>query len=120
EYEKILYKACLDSIPKGRFLALQVLTEYDSITTKGLAIRLGYGTDRCRMWLEELNVLGLCERDIQSGSIGDKWELKPKYKQIMSLYSEVVTKHESLLDVDYQEIYGDSTVLDIDEQFRNV
>lgn len=99
EYEKILYKCCLDSIPKGRRLALQVLAEYDSITTRGLSVRLGYPTERCRMWLEELNVLGLVDRDTSPrGKNGDKWILKEQYRGIMELYDGVKKENGELDD----------------------
>lgn len=115
EYEKILYKCCLDSIPKGRRLALQVLTEYDSITTKGLAIRLGYSTERCRMWLEELNVLGICDRDTQGGSRGDKWVLKEEYRGLMELYDGVKKAGEALEGEDEEE-----NPYDAEEEFKNL
>ncbi len=98
EHEQILYKACLDSIPKGRRMALQILTKYESITTKGLAIKLGYQSDRVRMWLEELNVLGICERLTNGGQLGDRWSLKAQYKHTMAKYDGIEETTMDLYD----------------------
>lgn len=96
DHEKILYKACLDSIPKGRRMALQKLAEYESITTKGLAIKLGYESQRARMWLEELNVLGICDREQNGGQQGDRWSIRPQYRKIMESYDGVTDTKETL------------------------
>ena len=101
EYEKILYKCCLDSIPKGRRMALQQLARFEFVTTRGLAINLGYGTDRVRMWLEELNVLNLCTREVGTGGAkGDKWTLNPNFKRIMLAYDNIKETNEALEAVD--------------------
>lgn len=93
EYERILYKCCLDSIPKGRRMALQKLAEYEFVTTRGVAIKLGYGTDRVRMWLEEISVLGLCTREVNpGGGKGDRWTILPEYRKIMTEYDHLSSK----------------------------
>lgn len=111
----ILYKMCLDNIPKGRRLALDVLAGTGSITTKAVAVELGYDTDRVRMWLEELNVLQIAERDRESGGgKGDKWRLKYEYSKLMEVFEGIKStgEHKKTDDEDMQDI--------IDKEWENV
>lgn len=101
EHEAILYKIAFDSIPKGRRLALRELAAHSYITSKACAIALNYETERVRMWLEELNVLGICTREIKGkGNEGDKWSLKEEYKEIVGLFDKIKNTGEALETAD--------------------
>ncbi len=84
-----LYKVALDSIPKGRRLVLRELSKYDETRTKALALALRFETERIRMWLEELNWLGLVERAEGYGSRGDRWLLSPQARKTMEEFERV-------------------------------
>lgn len=114
-HEQILYKIALDSIPKGRRITLRELASYSDITTKGLAMKLNYSTERTRMWLEELNVLGICDRNTGAGNQGDKWKIKDEYKDIMRGFDGVEKKEGTLIEED--EFIPASTV---DKEWESV
>jgi hypothetical protein len=94
QYEKILYKLGLDSMPKGRRICLRVLAVTGSSKTKEVSAAIGYETETTRKWLEELAVLGICNREVnEGGSRGDNWVLKREYRDVMSMY-DVLNKAE--------------------------
>jgi hypothetical protein len=102
-YEKILYKMALDSIPKGRRMALQELAHYKNVTTKGIATKLGYPTSSVKPWLEEINALGMCTRELHGGSQGDKWQLKEEFREIMHVFDHISKVDEDLVDEDLRD-----------------
>lgn len=103
--EKILYKIALDSIPKQRRITLRLLAQYSSITTRGMAVTLKYPTETVRQWLEDCNVLGLCDRSVRQGSSGDSWQMRPEYRSIMEQYDAIVSTQEVLkADDDFEEV----------------
>jgi hypothetical protein len=110
EYEKILYKIALDSIPKGRRMALSQMTKYEYVTTKSLAIELNYPVDTVRKWLVELNALKICDRSINGGNQGDKWTLRHTYRDIMSKYDSIEPTKEVL------NAYDDDDDAQVDSQ----
>jgi hypothetical protein len=98
-----LFKIALDSIPKQKRLSLRELATYETVTTKSLAVTLGYETDVARMWLQDLSVLGLVNR-LPPATVGepDRWQLKDNYKKLMIEYDGIVAKNEALtVDSDY-------------------
>lgn len=109
-----IYKMCLDNIPKGRRLVLDVLAAHGSITTRALSAVLGYDTDRCRMWLEELNVLQICDRERSEGSKGDRWRLKFEYTKLMEVFEGIKSTGED------KKTDNEGAMEDIDNEWDNV
>lgn len=91
ETEKLtLYKIAFDSIPKKRRMALRKLAQYvGGITTKGLAMSINYQTSVVQGWLNQLNGLGICNRESKGGSQGDLWKLNPKFRDIMVRFEKI-------------------------------
>lgn len=85
---KMLNRLAFDSIPKQRMLILRLLAKYEKVTSKGVAQELRYPTETTRMWLEDVNVLGICERETTSGP--DIWVMNEDYRKIMIEYGGVV------------------------------
>lgn len=79
----ITYKVALDCIPKQRMIALSELSRHETLTTAGLASKIDYPTATVKMWLEDLNVRGICKRNKKNVGHGDSWEIVPKYRDIM-------------------------------------
>ena len=100
EIRGILYKIAMDSIPKQRRLALQLLAQYDKITTKGAAQILRYPTETMRVWLENVNVLGICERkNSTNGLTGpDIWVMNEPYRSMMIKYDHLERINDILAD----------------------
>lgn len=98
EQEKItLYKIAFDSIPKKRRMALRKLAQYvGGITTKGLAMSINYQTSVVQGWLNQLNGLGICTREMKGGNQGDLWKLNPKYRAIMVKFEKITVEEGSL------------------------
>jgi len=94
----ILYKVCLDSIPKQRKTAMKVLAKYKTATTSGVAKEMNYPTRTILNWLEDLNVLGLVKRKVGDGS-SYTWEMEKRFKEIVCKY-ENVTPVEVDLDAE--------------------
>lgn len=99
--KKIIHKLAFDSIPKQRTLVLTLLAKYQRLTTKGTAQILRYPTETVRAWLENINVLGICERtggetgDGESGP--DSWTMVEKFRDIMVRYGGVEPLNTDLL-----------------------
>jgi len=90
DYERIVYKVALDSIPLTRRMALRELARYDDVTTAGVATKLSYPTATAREWLEDLNVLGICDRvKGASGLSVDKWKLRESYRKVMEEFDGI-------------------------------
>jgi len=100
DYEKILYKIAMDSIPKGRRMALKELSHYNNVTTKGMATKLGYPTGSVKTWLEEINALKICDRDTGGGSKGDKWTIKASFREMMKIFDHIEKVDEDLKEDD--------------------
>lgn len=98
EIVRIMRKLAFDSIPKQTRLVLYLMAEYSKITAKGAATKLRYPTETVRIWLENINVLGICDRIPTHGVGADVWKLSDKYKKIMEDYAGVVTKEIALTD----------------------
>lgn len=98
EYKKALYKMAFDSIPKQRMLTLRILAMHKSVTTKGAAQELRYPTETMRVWLENVNVLGICERKQAGIATPDIWTINPEYRDMMLKYSDIVPDDTVLQD----------------------
>ena len=117
EYERIIYKVAIDCIPKGRRMCAEKLAQFDTITTKGLAMELNYETDRIGMWLGELNVLGICKRNKGNGARGDLWEMNEPYRTLMLDYGEL-KRETGILDTP-EEASNEEISRKIDEEWDN-
>lgn len=109
---KILYKICLDSIPKQIRMVLRVLAKYKSVEAKGVAHLLNRPTDWARMWLQDLNMLQVCRR-VSTGGLGpDEWVINPRYKTIMLTYDDIEETQERLVgqNGDSQGSYDDDDI----------
>jgi len=100
DHEKILYKIALDSIPKVRRQALQILAKYDKITTAGLASELNFPTATARMWLEDLNARGMCKRGKQKKVGGDEWSITNEHRFTIRKYDYVKHQEGKILEAD--------------------
>jgi len=98
EHFKILCKIAFDSIPKQRMIILKILAEYPFITKKGAAIKLNYPTDTIGMWLEDVNVLKICDRKVETSNSADLWVLKEEYRELMTTFAGVASAQEGLVD----------------------
>ena len=101
EHEQILYKMCLDNIPKGRHLSIEVLAGNTMVTTAALAVELGYDSDTAKEWLQELNVLGICDRKKGVGRLADSWILKFEFVKLLEVFQGIKqSDEEKTLDED--------------------
>jgi len=89
EHKKLIIKLCLDSLPKQRRLSLQELSRYDFVTPKGLGHALRYPTKTTRIWLEDLNALGVCERISKGANMADCFAINPEYRSILLQYDNI-------------------------------
>ena len=96
EVQEIPYQICLHSIPKQRLIALKKLTEYENVTTNGLATHLNYPTNTVARWLEDLNAVEIVVREIDSITKMNIWSLKPEYKSLMIKFGGIKPKEEKL------------------------
>lgn len=87
EHHDILIKVALDSISRQRRITLQVMAQYDRVTTKGVAQKLNYPTKTTLQWLEDVNVLKGCVRELAGTT--DMWRLNPKFKEILLKYDDI-------------------------------
>ena len=94
----IIRRLAFDSIPKQRRLTMNLLAKYDSITSKGTAHELRYPTETIRKWLENVNVLGICERVASISGGPDTWVLNEKYREIMDKYGNIKRENKALDD----------------------
>lgn len=87
--ERLVYRTCLDSIPKQRLMCLRVLAKYREVTSTGMSISLGYEVDLVNSWLADLDALKICKRITHSEAGRVRWVLKPEYRAIMAKYDGV-------------------------------
>lgn len=108
--KKILYKIAFSSIPRTRRDALTPLAKYrGGISTAGLATHLGLQTSSVRKYLEQINALGICQREKRRGGAqGDFWVLKNEYR-------DVIVTLEGIKVLDKQLIASDVTEEDDEE-----
>jgi predicted transcriptional regulator len=95
---KIVYKIALDSITPDRRFAMQELSKYTVIQTKALAIKLNRPTSSLRRSVEDLVALEIATRERGSGSDGDRWTIKPKYRDLIHQFEGIENTGEELND----------------------
>lgn len=106
--ERALYKLALDCVPDPIMQAIKGMGEFKSVTAKGLAQHTNMPTETARRWLEDLNVLGVCKRDVDTtkGISVDRWVMTEKYRKILHTYTNVKENAVNLEeDGDYEDAY---------------
>jgi energy-coupling factor transporter ATP-binding protein EcfA2 len=103
EHHDILIKIALDSISRQRRITLQVMAKYNRVTTKGVAQALNYPTKTTLQWLEDVNVLKGCTREMVGTT--DMWILTPEFKAMMCKYDNITAVNLDLLGTETAEDY---------------
>lgn len=97
--QKTIIKIALDSIPKQKRMALRLLSQYNSTTTKSVALTLRYPTETVKEWLEDLHYLGVIYRIGSMGSVGttDRWKIEEQYRSVVIEYDNIVRSNDDLI-----------------------
>ena len=98
KYARILFKLSLDSLPPERRKAMQELSRYTVLETKGLGLKLNRPSSSLRRDVEDLVALEVAEREKGSGSQGDRWKIKPHYKALMQEFEGIKDTGEELTE----------------------
>jgi len=98
----IIHKLALDSVTMSRRVSMQELSRYESITTAGLAVKLNFPTNTIRRWLEDLNALGIADRQKGRGPQGDSWQIKKTYRDVIGKFEGIEMQHMELIDMEGQ------------------
>jgi hypothetical protein len=89
KYEKILFKYSLDSMPPNRRKAMQELSRYTVLETKGLGLKLNRPSSSLRRDVEDLVALEVADREPGAGSQGDRWKIRPYYKNLIQQFEGI-------------------------------
>lgn len=94
---RIIYKVAWDSIPNVRRTALLLLAQYkDGTTTKAYGQHIGIPSDSAKKFLEQLAVLKLIDRKKGRPTLGDLWQIKEEYRDIINKLHGVEVKEGEL------------------------
>lgn len=89
----IVYKVALDSIPETNKIVMREMARGDERTTSEIATALGYPTAPIRMYLENLALLGVCERikggASEEGGTADRWTMREEFVRIVRRYEKI-------------------------------
>lgn len=85
---EMIYKTALDSIPRTNYIVIRELAKADNQTTAAIAYALGYPTDTIRTYLENIALVGVCNR-LHTNGRGDQWTMKPEFVSIIRRYEEI-------------------------------
>lgn len=88
--KELINKLALDSVTKMRRIIMQELSKYEVIETSGLAVKLGLPTNSVRRYLEDLTALEIADREKGSGPKGDRWKIKPHYRDLMARFEGII------------------------------
>lgn len=100
---KILYKIALDSIPVHRRMVLSILTKYEYVTTKAIALKLNYPTETVKIWLTEIDALKLCDRKEKMEGNADGWTLKKEWRQLLGKFDGIEVLDTELTETELNE-----------------
>lgn len=114
--KQMINQIALDSIVKMRRTVMQRLSQYEVIETAGLALRLSLPTNSVRRYLEELVALEIAEREKGVGAKGDRWKIKPHYRDLMARFEGI--KNEGGELTEQTEMVNDENVLTEEEERR--
>lgn len=90
---QILYKIAFDSIPDMRRKAMQVIAAYQGgATAASIAMEMALPTDSARRFLEELNALGIIERNQSETTKAnvEVWKMKLEYALVVRKFEHIV------------------------------
>lgn len=110
---KMLVDIAWGSIPSQRAACIDVLAEYKSGSTKGIAATLGYETDIARGWLADLAALKIISRDA-AASNQDRWEMPEETRKKVCKYRNLRMLDVTLegtayrYDEDGNDMYGET------------
>jgi hypothetical protein len=89
----IIYKIALDSIPQTNYMVMKEMARHDERTTSEIAASIGYPTPPIRIYLENLALLGVCDRikgsDSEQGGNSDRWTLQAEFVEILKKYEDI-------------------------------
>lgn len=95
---EIIKRIAMDSIPRQKILVLNLLAKYEGVTTKGAAQEIAYPTEVVRRWLEDVNVLGICDRKSAETIGPDTWTIRPQFREAMVKYAGIEPVKKILSD----------------------
>ncbi len=76
-----VFKTAFDSIPKQRRLILEMASKYERVTIGGMADSINYPPERCKEWMEDLQMFGVVDRRRSGNRVF--WSVKEEYRQIL-------------------------------------
>ena len=117
ELEQVVYKIGLDSIPKQRRLALEILARYELVSVSGMASKINYPDERCREWIEDLNMFHICF-PVKDG-MRKFWKIKPEYRKVMTEYGGVTYEKNETLDGTGDDTIYETPSHDYDVSYLN-
>lgn len=115
---ELINKLALDSVTKMRRIIMQELSKYEVIETAGLATKLGLPTNSVRRYLEDLTALEIADREKGSGNKGDRWNIKPHYRELMTRFEGIVYEEGKDLTEDSVEPTEDQLLDEAEEALR--
>lgn len=81
--ERIISKLAFNSIDRVMHICIKELSRYEEVHTAGLAVKISLPTTSVRRRLEDLNALGVVERQKGSGPKGDRWVIKEEFRRLV-------------------------------------
>ena len=115
----LIKKLALDSIPRMRRVVMQELSRYDVIQTAGLAVKIGLPTNSVRRYLEDLVALEIADREKGKGNEGDRWNIKPLYRELIMKFEGIVFKPGEELTAENAEPVENSAIIDAELAEQN-
>lgn len=114
----LVYKIALDSIPRKRRIALQVLAKFSKgATTAGIASLVGYHTEVIKETLFELAALGLVTRSRNGGV--DNWNIAPEFAGTVARFEKITPVEEALKAKDEDEDFSEADQADSAKYFND-
>ena len=115
---EMIYKTALDSIPRTNYIVIRELAKADGQTTAAIAAALGYPTDTIRTYLENITMIGVCNREKSEGR-GDKWSMKSEFIKIIRRYENIQQLTADQLK-DREDAAKTPEQVDIDDQWEEM
>lgn len=83
---QLVYKVGMDTLPQKRRKTIEVLlATTESLTTAQVALNIGYPTNTTRRILEDLQGLGLSEREHEGQGYADKWIISERTRELLRI-----------------------------------
>lgn len=77
-----VFKTGFDSIPKQRRLILEMAAKYERVTVGGMSDSINYPPERCKEWLEDLQMFGIVDRRRSGTRVF--WSVREEYRSVLS------------------------------------